>query len=75
MHYFHFVEGFKSWDHLDHHFPYFVLLEKGLIFLVVDDFLVEVSIIRILHDDAQWVAQFVNEYVFVTDDVGVFDWS
>ena len=59
MHYFKLVEGFKSSDDLselytysDEDFPDGVFIEIGPVFLVVTDFLEQVSIVGVLHHNA-----------------------
>ena len=48
----HAVKSLEPNDWLDQDAPDFVLLEKGFGFLVLEDFLVEIPIVCILHDNA-----------------------
>jgi len=46
------MQGFQSLDELDEDAPDVILAQVGLLFLVARNFLKEVTIIGILHDDA-----------------------
>ena len=50
-----FVEVSESDDDLNENSPDFGFLEEVFLFFVVDDFLVEISVIGELHDDASLV--------------------
>jgi hypothetical protein len=48
------MEGLEAEDGLNEYAPDFVFFEEFLLLLVVDDLLVEVSVVGELHDDAAW---------------------
>jgi hypothetical protein len=47
------MQFFKSQGNVDESFPDFVFGKGGLVFLMLRNFLVQVSIVRIFHDDAE----------------------
>ena len=65
------VERAKSTDDLNENVPDLLLLDVGLPFLVVADLLEDVTIIGILHDEAQARGGLIDEGVFVADDIRV----
>jgi hypothetical protein len=53
MHDLYFMESLESRDNLNKELPHFLFLKKVLIFLVIDNFLVEIAVIHKFHNDAQ----------------------
>jgi hypothetical protein len=47
------VQSFESDDCLDEHTPYFMLLEELFLLFMIDNLLIEVSVVCELHDDAK----------------------
>ncbi len=64
------VESLQAADHLDQYPPDLILLEVRLVLLVVHYLLVEIAIVRVVHDDAQ-VLFLLDEGLFVSHDVRV----
>ena len=52
------MQRLEAEDGLDEDAPDFVFVEEFLLLLVVDDLLVEVSVVGELHDDAGWGGQY-----------------
>ena len=52
---------FEADDNLDEGFPNGLLVEGGVVFLVLDDFLVEVAIIREFHHNAKLPTPYQSE--------------
>ena len=71
MHYLDVMQRLQPRDHLNKELPHFCLREMGFFLLVLQYFLVEISIVGVLHDDAEGVARLVDEHVFVLDHVRV----
>lgn len=46
------MQSFETLDHLNEYPPYFILFQVVLLFLVASDLLVQVAMVRILHDNA-----------------------
>lgn len=53
MEYFNFMKCFESFYYLDKYFPNQVFLNVLLLFLMLGDFLKEISIVRVLHDNTK----------------------
>ena len=51
MVYFSVVQSLESLYHLDENIPYLVFLYVGVFFLIIRNFLIEVAVISILHND------------------------
>jgi len=54
MQYFEIMQSFETPRHLDRNAPNLFLSKFGAIFAMVIDFLVKISIVGKLHDDAIW---------------------
>lgn len=67
------VEGLESAHDLDEHVPDFLLLDVGLTLLIVADFLEDVTVVGILHDEAEGGGRLVDEGVPIGNHVGVVD--
>lgn len=65
------MEGLETSHHMYEEFPNILLWEIGVAFGVFYDFEVEVASVRVLHDDAQGLAVFFKEGLFVRNDVRV----
>ena len=63
------MERLQATDHVDEELPDVALLEELRTSSVLDYFHVEVSAIRVLHDDAERLALFFEEGFLVSDDV------
>lgn len=67
------VECLESLDDLDEDPPDVVFGEEFCLLLLFDDLLVEVSIVGVVHHDAETVGGRVDEGLLVPDNVGVLD--
>ena len=63
------MENFKSSDHLNESLPDEVLVHESSMFLMVEDLLVQVSVIRKLHYQAKTLTGVFEEGFFVPDNV------
>lgn len=63
------MERLQATDHVDEELPDVALLEELRTSSVLDYFHVEVSAIRVLHDDTERLALFLKEGFLVSDDV------
>ena len=67
------VETSQAPNNLDEDIPDLLLLNVGLPLLIVADFLEDVSVVRILHDQTQARSRLINEGITVGNDVRVLD--
>jgi len=63
------VQRLEASNNLDEDVPDLLLLDVGLSFLVTANLLEHVTVVSILHNEAQAGAGFVDESLFVRDDV------
>ena len=63
------MEGSQPSDNLNEYVPNFLLLYVGLSLLVTADFLEHVSVVRVLHHQAQAGRRLVNERLLEPDHV------
>jgi len=75
MQYIELVQTLESGDDLDDDLPNVLLLVILLVVLVLADALEDIAIVSVLHDDAERVAAFVEECLFVCSDEWIFDGS
>lgn len=66
-----YVECFQCLDHLEYDFPNVTLINLAVAFLILDDFLVEITIVEIVHHDAEARSGIFKKCFFVTDDAPV----
>lgn len=69
------MECFESSCHLYEYPPYVILLKVGLSLLQVNDLLVDVPVICVLHNDAEALLRILDERLFITDDIRMLDRS
>ena len=65
------MESLQAADDLNENVPDFLLLDVGLALLVVADFLEDITIVSILHDEAQAGCGFVDKSISVSNDIGM----
>jgi hypothetical protein len=68
-----FVKGFESFGHLDHGLPNLDLVEESFVDFMVINFLLDVSGVGKLHNDAKSLGFFIKESFFIIDDIGMGD--
>lgn len=66
------VQSLETSDHLYEYSPDFFFLESGLVVLVVNNLLVQVSVVSVVHHYAEVLFLFY-ERLLVTDDIGMLD--
>lgn len=67
------MESTEAPHDLDKDVPNLLLLYVGLALLIVADFLKDVAVVRVLHDQTQTRSRFVNEGIFIPYDIWVVD--
>lgn len=67
------VESPEATHDLDENEPNLLLFYVGFAFLVVADFLVEVSVVSVFHDETQTRRGVVHECFFIADHIGFVD--
>ena len=67
------VEGFETAEHLDEHMPDVTLREPLHALLALADLLEQVTVVRVLHHDAERIELRIHEDLFVGDYVRVLD--
>ena len=67
------MESTEAPHDLDKDVPDLLLLYVGLALLIVADFLKDVAVVRVLHDQTQTRSRFVNEGIFIPYDIWVVD--
>jgi len=70
---FNIMEGLQPAYDLDEYAPDFVLSYVALLLLMCGNFLEQITVIRVLHDDAKTAAGFVDKCFFIRADVRMFD--
>lgn len=73
MHDFTGVKCSQATHNLDEYVPDLLLLDVGFSLLVGTDLLKHVSVIRVLHHEAQTARRLINKSFFVADHVWMFN--
>lgn len=71
MHYVDIMQRLQTANNLNQQMPNLWFREAALIFLMIDDLLVKVSIVSIFHDDTEGIVVLIDKYFFIRNDVRI----